>query len=393
MTVLETTEIDLLASFRKLWRKKFILFIALLCSIILCSLYIYIKPAPFKFSINIFPVNQNEISNYASFNDHLRRYRGPIATEENQPAYVDPVEERISPDYVTSNFLLGQFVDTLNESDILFRNVKEFNFIDRSQYDSEFDFDFAAQREAHRFMIKPIEYEQAQIIDPATANRNVIGLLIEFTHFDRTDAIAALESIITAAQEKTRTNIIQYYENFREPRVLSIVTSLDNLQSQIDYQNLVYHSSISEVIDDLNYHALIARELGVNQSTISDVDVARTFSGSNPNDFANLDFTYGEQVLNALIAKLEDKLSSNDDSPEAGVLRTRQRLLQDEVEFLQSFTPLIMSPLGDEETFQAVSYSLASVEIKRTRDNFYLLLVSALSGLFFSSLIVLIKEG
>ena len=226
-----------------------------------------ISPAPsFVATTEIKPITSKEADAYASLNSL------EFFNIESKGADDDALQSSRKFYKITKEDLLALYNEQLTQPDTLMKLFKELALLDRNDFDSEDEYDFAVRALAAEVtLLPPVN------VDGKERGKQRRNWTLSIEYSDRDKWLSALNQLHDIATEEVLDISKRRFETLLRIKNLKRSFELEDISTQITNILVDYDRKTSDRLAFLSEQALIARKLDVAKNTIE----AQTFSAQN----------------------------------------------------------------------------------------------------------------
>jgi LPS O-antigen subunit length determinant protein (WzzB/FepE family) len=397
-------ETDLFELMKIVWNGKWKIAVAVVISFIALTGYQSTKKNNFIFITEIAPITTAAINEYFILNNLSSRIHNETHISNE---IKDNTENELNFQEITKLKLLNLYLESLREKKLFEKAIRKFNIIDASQYSDNERYNEEVIKLASSIKIKtPSNFNNKN------GNLEVSYHTINFEHND----IEKWKKILIYVDKLTNqyvkhtlvedfNAILTLYINLRKYNIDYLKqkknNSLEDLTVEINNLWIDYDRSTSDRLAYLKEQSEIARELGIENSTI-EAQTFTTQSGLLTNiqtstPFYLRGFKAINKEIDLIISRTNKKAFIKDlVDLEKSIRKIKQDKRVERIEndkSLEIFKKIIQSsPLGDNTDFFAASPKILATDVVNKRNNKLTILLTTMIGLIIGLFYVVISD-
>lgn len=384
---MENDEIDLIELIQYLWEGKWFIAGVSAAALAIGATYVKLTPSSFDASIVIRPIDARTIDKFRHLND-VYAYS---SIDQNGQTIGRPEA------FFSAQQALSAFTEILLQRDTIVQAAIQ-NDISAIRLTDDTSLEAALRSYAFDVDIAPVTIPAPS---PTGSTSEVTAWRVTWVADDEAKSESFIADTLSLTNEVTRQSLSQRLSSEIDRIQRRQMRRKAQLETEIENAVQDYQIYLNDQLSYLSEQASMARVLGIEfgvlgiefgtvtgttNSTFEGLPSAMTFS----NQMTYLD---GYQALEEQIEILTSRERIEAFVPGLRALQSELRTLEQNTTADELAEAIIASPLSDTETFRAVQFDQASIEISYHKKTNLILVLSLVLGGFFGALSLLIRKA
>ena len=377
---MENDEIDLIELLQNLWEGKWFIAGVSAAALAIGAAYVKLTPSSFDASIVIRPIDSRIIDKFRHLNDV---YAHSSIDQKGQTIGMPEA-------FFSAQQALSEFTEILLQRDTIVQAAIQNDNPAISLTDNT-SFEAALRSYAFDVDIAPVTIPAPS---PTGSTSEVTAWRVTWVADDEAKSESFIADTLSLTNEVTRQRLSQRLSSEIDQIQRGQIRHKARLETEIENAVQNYQIYLNDQLAYLSEQASLARVLGIEFGTVTGTNNSTVAGRSSAITFSDgMTYLDGYQALEEQIAILSSREQIEAFVPGLRALQSELRTLEQNTTAYELVEVLDASPLSDTETFRAVQYDLASIEISYHKKTSLILALSLALGGFVGAVGLLIRKA
>ena len=375
MTENTADEIDLIELLEQLWDGKWLIAGVSAASLAIGATYVKLTPNNFDASILIRPIDAATTDQFRTLNDAINISQGVAGPSLN---------------FFSPQVALSEFTEVLIQRDTIVQAATR-NDIAAISLNDDTSLELPLRSYAFGVDIVPVTIPAPS---PTGATSEVTAWRLTWEADNEGKSEGFIADTLNLTNEVARQRLLQRLSSEADQIQREHIRSTAQLETEIENAIQDYQVYINDQLAYLSEQASLARVLGIEFGTGTGTSNSTGLGRAIPTTFSReMTYVEGYRALEEQIAILSSREQIEAFVPGLRSLQSELRALEQKKTTDELVEAIDASPLADAETFRAVQYDLAAIELNYSKKTSLILALSLVLGGFVGAVSVLIRNA